>query len=432
MAVSPTVPTNGMQITESVTFAPGVYVLPDGVTLAADGVTLDGGGALLVGAGDRGSGVAGRGLAGVTVRNLALLQYQTGIRLTDCRDVTLAENRVSRTAELERRRYFLEIWLPAEQAYGAGIFLERVRGGVIRDNDLQHQQNGLSCYGCTRLTIEQNDASYCSGWGFCLYDSSDNLLQRNLADFCNRIYRREDGSEHVGADAAGLLVIWNSCRNRVLRNSLRGSGDGVFVAGYRHPGQIAPCNDNLFEENDGSLSPNIAFEATFCSGNLFRRNQASDGNYGFWLGFSTHTRVEENEVHRNRRAGIAIEHGHDNAIRANRFRENRHGVQLWSGGAREFTEVFPDRRDSCATGVRDNLFETNRVGFLHYTGTEWEPRPGGVYGHGYRLEGNRFAHNRLGIHLADARDCILRGNAFEGNVEGDVRLERCEGIEQEG
>ena len=344
MPSTPIVPVNGMAITELITFASGVHVLPDGIEIAADGVTLDGGGALLVGAGE-GIGVRGRERAGVTIRNLSLLRYHTGIRLTDCREVFLEGNRVSHTAELSRRDYFLDIWRTADQAYGTGVLLERVRESVVRMNDVQHQQNGLSLYGCTGVRVEANDASYCSGWGFHLDDSSENALEGNLADFCNRIYRREDGSEHVGADAAGLLMVRNSCRNIVRQNSFRGSGDGVFVAGYRHPGLTAPCNDNLFEENDGSLSPNIAFEATFCSGNVFRKNRASDGNYGFWLGFSVNTVIEENAIDRNRRAGVAIEHGHDNRIAGNRFRENRHGVQLWSGGPREFTDTFPDRRE---------------------------------------------------------------------------------------
>jgi parallel beta-helix repeat protein len=301
----------------------------------------------------------------------------------------------------------------------------------VRENDLQHQQNGLSLYHCTGVQVEANDASYCSGWGLHLYDSCDNVLEGNFADFCNRIYRRDNGGEHVGADAAGLLMSWNSCRNVVRKSSFRGGGDGVFVAGYRHPGQIAPCNDNLFEENDGALSPNIAFEATFCSGNIFRKNRASDGNYGFWLGFSVNTTVEENTIDRNRRAGVAIEHGHDNRILGNRLHENRNGIQLWSGGEREFTTTFPDRRDSYATEIRGNTFERNRVGVLHYTGTEWETKPGAIHGHGYRIAANRFADNRLGIHLADARDSRIGENVYAENVEGDLRLERCEGIVSE-
>jgi parallel beta-helix repeat protein len=98
--------------------------------------------------------------------------------------------------------------------------------------------------------------------------------------------------------------------------------------------------------------PTVGFEATFCSGNVFRRNRASDGNYGFWLGFSANTCVEENEIDRNRRTGVAIEHGRDNRILNNEMRENRHGIQLWTGGERPIGEAFPDRRDSAGCEIR--------------------------------------------------------------------------------
>jgi parallel beta-helix repeat protein len=242
MPITPIVPQNGMRLTESTTFATGVYVLPDGVEIAADGVTLDGGGAILVGglgaaAGTpQGIGIRARGRQGIAIRNVAAMQYACGARLMGCRDVTLTGNRTSRTAEIERRIHFLDIWLPAEQAYGAGIVLENVHGGLVQENDLQHQQNGLSLYSCTEITVERNDASYCSGWGFHLHGSSENVLQDNLADFCNRVYRRDEKSdphpglpprsaEHVGADAAALLIIRSSCRNQVRRNSFRGGGE---------------------------------------------------------------------------------------------------------------------------------------------------------------------------------------------------------------
>jgi parallel beta-helix repeat protein len=138
--------------------------------------------------------------------------------------------------------------------------------------------------------------------------------------------------------------------------------------------------------------------------------------------------VEENEIDRNRRAGVAIEHGRGNRIRDNQLRENRHGIQLWSGGARPIGEAFPDRRDSADYEIRGNLLERNRVGLYHYTGAEGGAQPGEIYGHDYRIEGNRFLDNRIGIRLADARDIAIRENEIRDNVEAGILLERCLGI----
>jgi parallel beta-helix repeat protein len=50
---------------------------------------------------------------------------------------------------------------------------------------------------------------------------------------------------------------------------------------------------------------------------------------------------------------------------------------------------------------------------------------GEIYGHDYRIEGNRFLDNRVGIRLADAREMIIRENEIRDNVEAGILLERC-------
>src|SRR5438046_449149 len=115
---------------------------------------------------------------------------------------------------------------------------------------------------------------------------------------------------HMGADAAGFLVVRASCRNTFRCNTARLGGDGFFLAGLSPDGEKLGCDDNLFEENDGSLSPNIAFEATFCRGNVFRDDYADRCNYGFWLGFSWDAVVESNGIVGDRQAGVRGEDGH--------------------------------------------------------------------------------------------------------------------------
>jgi parallel beta-helix repeat protein len=63
------------------------------------------------------------------------------------------------------------------------------------------------------------------------------------------------------------------------------------------------------------------------------------------------------------------------------------------------------------------------VGLYHYTGSEGAAEPGEIYGHDYRIEGNRFLDNRVGIRLADAGGVVIRGN-----VEAGILLKRRLGI----
>lgn len=358
-----TTPTDGLIIDADTTLAPGVYHLPRGITIAADGVTLDGAGALLVGAGRAGSGVAVRGRRGVTITNLRLAGYYHGIAAEDCADLTIAGCAVRDTAEEPANTLFLDIWRPAESAYGGGIWLHRVADSQILGNDLQHQQSGLLCYSCARLAVRENLANHCSGFGFHFFATSDCRVEANYADFCCRYEPRGPERGHLGADAAGFLIAHGSCRNSFLGNRARMGGDGFFLAGLRPDWAHVPCDDNLFEGNDGSYSPNIAFEATFSRGNIYRNNQAVGCNYGFWLGFSAENQIVGNTISANRRAGIAVENGYGFAVRENEIAENAYGVLLWSKYVAPFAEALPANDTSRDWLIEANRFRANRVAF---------------------------------------------------------------------
>lgn len=415
------IPTDGMVITESVTLAPGTYVLPNGITIGADNVTLDGTGALIISPTQTGAAVHADGRAGAVVRGLHVYGFYHGIRFDNCTDVLIEDVQIRGTQEIEGIDTFLYLWLPIEQTYGGAILLNGVKGGTIRNSDLQHQMNGVLLYHTTGVTMERCNASFNSGWGVYLSDAHENHINDNQLDFCNRVYRRpEDGSIRVEADAAGIVLVKGSSRNEFLRNSCLCGGDGIFVAGYEHPGMTTPCNDNLFEGNDCRLSPNNAIESTFSQGNIFRRNDCSRSNYGFWLGFSWDTVVEDNTVEFSRWVGIAIEHGHDNVIRNNRIRLNGEGVRLWTrspkgSGVMPYWSGFEVSYNSI---IENNLFETNQTGFSGYTSDNIPDEEC----HGYTLTGNTFRDNRIGAHFARVQDCRLEGNTFERNIEAAVRL----------
>jgi parallel beta-helix repeat protein len=332
--------------------------------------------------------------------------------------VTVEGLKVRDTQEIEGIDTFLYLWLPIEQAYGGAVLLHRVQGGTVRGCDLQHQMNGILLYNCQNITVEKNNASFNSGWGVYLSRSGDSLIQDNHFDFCNRLYRRpENGTIRAEADSAGIVLVKASSRNRFLRNTCIGGGDGIFVAGYEHPGQIDPCNDNLFEDNDCRLSPNNAIESTFSKGNVFRRNDCSRSNYGFWMGYSWENVLEDNTIEFNRWAGIAVEHAFDFEVRNNRIRLNGDGVRLWTRGG-EVIKYWPGHEVTRSFTLTNNLFESNTVGFSGYTD---ESVPDADC-RDFHLRGNAFHDNRVGVRFSRVRDCSLTGNTFTGNVEAAVLL----------
>lgn len=415
----PVRPVSGARLSGDIRFAPGIYVLQEGLEIVADDTTLDGGGAVLVGPADLPFALRVAGRRSVRIRNLRIHGFYHGLRIEGCKQVRVEDVVVRGTAEVEGPGVFLDIWRRADEAYGAAIFVRDSREVTIRRCDVQHQQNGISFYSCSHCRVLENNASYNSGWGIHLHASSDNEIRGNTADFCNRVYQRGDGSVHVGADAAGLLLVVGSSRNRVVGNRLRGGGDGVFLAGYRHPDIVAPCNDNLFRNNDCSLSPNNAFEATFSTGNRFEGNIANDSNFGFWLGYSARTVVEDNEIRRCRYAGVAIEHGRENRIAGNRLAANRVGVWLWTDEDPGFVERWPEHRDSADSEIVDNEIADGGHGVLiEVRGDLSVPRR--VRGHAIR--NNRIDRNRVGVQVARAEKCLITRNHIADNAVCGLRL----------
>ena len=207
----------------------------------------------------------------------------------------------------------------------------------------------------------------------------------------------------MGADAAGFLAVRGSCRNTFRGNLARMGGDGFFLAGMTPGFEPVGCDDNLFEGNDGSWSPNIAFEATFSRGNIYRDNLANRCNYGFWLGFSRDGVLEGNQVNGNRQAGIAVENGIHFHVSSNTFEDNAHGILLWSKRILDFEAGVPENDTS-----RDWLIEGNR-----FRGNMKAVRIAADQDHGIRP---LPASGEWGFPAPRPRDHVIRRNRFEKNA----------------
>ena len=214
---------------------------------------------------------------------------------------------------------------------------------------------GLLSYQCRKLEVTSNIANYCSGFGFHLFETSDSTFANNYADYCCRYYL-SDGGSHLGADATGVLIDYKSCNNVFRKNYARLGGDGFFLAGLTPDGIDVGCNNNLFEENDASYSPNNAFEGVFSKGNVYQGNKANHSNYGFWLGFSSDCKLKDNQIYNNRHAGIAVENGIDFKVLDNDIRNNAHGILIWT----RFYDFLKKVPDINATS-QDWLIERNKL-----------------------------------------------------------------------
>ena len=420
-------PENGATIQADTVLEPGVYLLPAGLTILADNITLDGAGATLIGLPGQGSGLRLHGRRGVTIKNVQLQNYYHGIEAVDCQDLSISHCQLRNSAEVPANSVFLDIWRPADNAYGAGIFLHRVQDSDIHHNDLQHQMNGLLSYHCRRLLVQENNASYCSGFGFHLYDTNDSRFVANFADYCCRYQPRGKNHGHMGADAAGFLILYGSSHNRFERNLARMSGDGFFLAGLTPAGQHRPSNHNYFLGNDGSYSPNIAFEGTFSEGNIYENNIASYCNYGFWLGFSARCTLTDNRMWRNRQAGIAVENGVGMTVRHNRFHHNGHGLLLWSKHIQKFAAAVPENDTSRDWSIAHNRFDDNRIGIRiaahqdHGIRTLPPEQQLAPLPTNHAITQNQLRRNRVAIDLYGVLNTSLEANTHADNLVTNLR-----------
>ncbi len=405
------IPTNGMVITEDCRLAEGLYHLPDGITIAADGISVQGNNTSIVSDSQTGAAISVNGQKNVSIRDIGIRGFYHGVRVEHSQNIRLENIRVRGTQEIEGIETFLYLWLPIEKAYGGAILLHDCENSQIVGCDVQHQMNGILLYDCQNVSVEKNNGSFNSGWGVYLSHTNDSLIQDNQFDFCNRVFKRENGMVRVEADAAGMVLVKGSSRNKFFRNSCLCGGDGIFLCGYEHPGMITPCNDNLFEENDCRLSPNNAIESTFSGGNIYRRNDCSRSNYAFWMGYSYDNVLEENIVEFSRWAGIAIEHAYGFEIRRNRIHKNGDGIRLFTrGGA--VTDYFPNRRVTYDFVIEDNDIAENNIGFNAYTGDEIDSE----YCRDFVLRKNHFSDNRIGAQFKRVKSSTLENNHFKGNL----------------
>jgi parallel beta-helix repeat protein len=424
------IPQDSLYITQDTIIRPGVYYIPNGIMIVEDGITLNGNGAVFIGKDRNGHGISIQGRRGVTIKNLKLRDYYHGIYACDCRDLMISNCQVTSTAEIQANTIFLDIWRPHDNAYGGGILLVNTRDSQIINNDFQHQMIGMLSYDCQQLTVQGNNASYCSGWGFHTNNTSSCLYENNFADFCCRWEPRSGRNGHMGADAAGFLILHNSCKNIFRRNNARVGGDGFFLAGLRPDYEPVPCNDNLFEENDGSWSPNIAFEATFSAGNIYRNNYADHCNYGFWLGFSRDGILENNRITKNTRAGIAVENGFNFQVKNNLLQDNEHGLLLWSKYIPDFLIPVPLNETSYNWQIEGNSFLHNNKairieanqdhGIRPYTVPEGQDPTKWYRPHDHVINHNSFKNNRIGVEAIHTDRTFLTENIFEDNIFDEV------------
>jgi parallel beta-helix repeat protein len=362
------------------------------LVVRASGVTVDGNGATLSGPGTIGDpksmetagvGVTVEGVTGVTLKNLRVRGFATGLVL---RQVTAA--RVSDCDFSDNYHNPQHGWgeLPAR----GGLVLEGVRQSVITHTRANNVWDALNLIDSDENLIEDNDFSHCSNTCAKLWKSSRNKFLRNNLSYGIRIDRA--GGEVHARDSTCVLIETGSDDNYWYRNDITHGGDGVFI----RPLNRWVSRGNVFVENDTSYANNNCVES-WSPGNTFIRNKANHGSYGFWLGGSDQTVLLGNEAAFN-----GLTNGYHNAPEPG----FSHGGIVIVGGP------------SSHTWIEGNDLHHNNGAGLAFRGDTGSKGQKWKTEH-WVVQQNRMADNRFGIWGRWGDAILLAGNVFTNNSDGN-------------
>lgn len=257
------------------------------LVIGADGITIDGNGATVVGPGRagnlesfRGVGVLAEGRSRVTIRNLRVHGFESGLVARKGEGWTIEGCDFS--GNYHDPSYG---WGDGERV--GGIILTGMSKCTIRGNRANNNWNGLDLWESHDNTIEKNNFSHCSNVCLKLWLSCRNKVIDNNLSYGLRI---SPGEVHA-RDSTSVLIETGSDDNHFERNDITHGGDGVFIRVLN-----GWCSRrNVFIENDCSYANNNGFEA-WSPDNTYIRNKANHCSYGFWLGGSDHTVLIGNEA----------------------------------------------------------------------------------------------------------------------------------------
>jgi len=238
--------------------------------------------------------------------------------------------------------------------YGGGLFMNHVRAAAIYSDTMQYQNDGVAMYNCDSILVHDNVLSWNTAYGIRMYHTDTSKIYNNDASHVNRY---TDPS-----DCADILLYFSS-HNAVTNNIFNYGGDDIFTNdNITLPNaRLNFHSNNYFANNQCLYSPHNAIESVFTDGNIFKRNNASNSNYGMWCGYAINTIIDSNMVSNNSADGLALEHGLHNTITNDTFNNNVNGIHLFldAPASAPYTD-----HDSHGYYVANNVVSGNTDGIL--------------------------------------------------------------------
>ncbi|MBS0262664.1 MAG: right-handed parallel beta-helix repeat-containing protein [Planctomycetes bacterium] len=371
-----------LEITADTTLDPQTTYGP--LVIKASHVTIDGRGAWIVGTTTGnpknylGVGVLGEGVSHVTLKNVNVKGWETGLKVSE------GSNWLIENCNLSDNFHDPSFgW--GENGRRGGIVLERVQKSRLVKNKANRVWDACVLVDSNQNVLEENDFSRTSNTCLKLWHACDNLVRKNNLSYG---LRKDPGEVHA-RDSTSVLIESGSNDNRLIENDCTHGGDGIFI---RVLNQWVSTG-NLCEGNDCSYANNNAVEA-WSPRNTYIRNKANHSSYGFWLGASDQTVLIDNEASFN---GL-LEGFHNSP----HLPDRGHAGIVFMFGPSSHTIV---RGNTC---VGNNGAGVALIGDLDSKGQKFKA-------YHWIIEQNTFRDNRWGIYAQHADWIDVASNVFENN-----------------
>ncbi len=357
--------------------------------IRASDITIDGRGARLIGKRDgdprefEGTAILADGVSRVTLKNVRAKGWETGLVVRNGRDWTIEGCDFSDNFHDPKFGW-------GENGRRGGIVLQGVSESVLRGNRANRVWDACVLVDCHKNLVEKNDFSHTSNTCLKLWTSTGNHVADNNLSYG---IRKDPGEVHA-RDSTSVLIESGSNDNHFLRNDCTHGGDGIFVRVLN--GWVS--SGNLFEENNCSYANNNCVEA-WAPRNMYVRNKANHGSYGFWLGASDQTVLIENEASWN-----GLPDGNHNSPH---LPDKGHAGIVFMFGPSSHTRAIGN------VCVGNNGAGIAVIGDMQSQGDTWKA-------YHWIIQQNTLEGNRWGVYLQYADWISLGANLFADNQNADV------------
>ena len=322
----------------------------DSIVIQRDNIILDGAGFYLIGPG--GSGVSFSDRRNVTVKNINMIGFSTGVHLINSTHCSIVGNTIINATNgvfVYEDSNFNNISDNNIVSFGNGIWLREMANCTVSNNNItcEREDNkfGIYLYHSTNNTMNSNIITESQACIYFYY-SSYNTLYENTFTNC--------GTSGLDTDGGGVWSEWSHFNNISENYISESRWYGIEL--FRSSNNSVSGNEITSSSNRGIM---IHTDSNF---NQIIGNNVTNNYKGIEVSSSTHNNdISGNYLFSNTYEAIVLDYSSNQTISGNVIIDHSKGILIGS----DFNNITNNKIVDCGrgihvnTGSHNNLFRNN-------------------------------------------------------------------------